>query len=54
MRRLEGLDAAILGRVAHHPRLDRPLRLLDLLVFAADPADHHLARIGEIVRGVNA
>ncbi len=47
--RLEKLDATTLTRVAHHPRLNRPMRLLDLLLFAAEHDEHHLARISEIV-----
>jgi RimJ/RimL family protein N-acetyltransferase/uncharacterized damage-inducible protein DinB len=50
VRRLEGLGEATLTRSAHHPRLNRPMRLLDLLLFAAEHDDHHLARIGEIAR----
>ncbi len=45
-RRLE--DAA---RTAHHPRLDRPMRLVDLCLFAAEHDDHHLALIHELLRG---
>jgi uncharacterized damage-inducible protein DinB len=35
-------DAA---RVARHPRLDRPLRLVDMCFFTAEHDDHHLAAI---------
>jgi RimJ/RimL family protein N-acetyltransferase/uncharacterized damage-inducible protein DinB len=52
--RLEGLDEAMIARTAHHPRLNRPMRLLDLLVFTAEHDDHHLVRIGEIVRAAAA
>jgi uncharacterized damage-inducible protein DinB len=37
------LNAA--ARVARHPRLDRPLRLVDICYFAAEHDDHHLAAI---------
>ena len=37
------LDEA--ARTAHHPRLDRPMRLVDLCFFAAEHDDHHLAAI---------
>ena len=50
VRRLEALDAAVMARTAMHPRLNQPMRLLDMLVFVAEHDDHHLARIGEIVR----
>ncbi len=35
-------DAA---RLAHHPRLERPIRLVDLCCFAAEHDDHYLAVI---------
>lgn len=49
VERLEGLPDEAIGRSAHHPRLDRPLRLLDLMLFAAEHDDHHLAGITEIL-----
>jgi hypothetical protein len=54
VHRLEGLDDAAIARVAHHPRLDQPMRVLDLMVFAAEHDDHHLARISELLRGTGA
>jgi uncharacterized damage-inducible protein DinB len=50
VHRLEGLDDAAIARIAHHPRLDEPMRVLDLMVFAAEHDDHHLARISELLR----
>jgi len=50
VERLEALDEAIMARTAHHPRLNRSIRLLDLLVFTAEHDDHHVARISEILR----
>lgn len=47
---LEQLPDEAIGRAAHHPRLDQPMRILDLMVFAAEHDDHHLARITEILR----
>ena len=47
---LDGLDLQAAARVAHHPRLDRPLRLVDLTFFAAEHDDHHLAAIHELLR----
>ncbi len=41
-----------IGRSAHHPRLNRPMRILDLMVFAAEHDDHHLARISELLRAM--
>jgi uncharacterized damage-inducible protein DinB len=45
VRRLEALDAAGIGRTARHPRLERDVNVLDMMVFAAEHDDHHLARI---------
>jgi len=45
MRRLDALTLDHAARVAHHPRLDRPMRLVDLCFFAAEHDDHHLAVI---------
>jgi len=49
VRRLEGLDAAVIERVATHPRLQRPMRLLDMMIFTVEHDDHHLARISELL-----
>lgn len=40
---LETVTAADLARTAIHPRLRRPIRLIDWLQFVADHDDHHLA-----------
>ena len=47
---LDALDLDVAARTAHHPRLDRPLRLVDLCLFAADHDDHHLAVIRQLLR----
>lgn len=48
--RLDGLAPADFRRVARHPRLEAPMRLVDLMHFAAEHDDHHLARIWEMRR----
>ena len=35
---------------AHHPRLNKPMRVIDLAVFVADHDDYHLAQIDELKR----
>ena len=50
VRLLDDLDLEVAARVAHHPRLDRPLRLVDLAFFAAEHDDHHLAAIHGLLR----
>ncbi len=48
MDKVEALAPADFARVAKHPRLNQPMRLVDLLYFIAEHDDHHLARIWEI------
>jgi uncharacterized damage-inducible protein DinB len=50
VERLEALDDAAIERKALHPRLNQPMRILDMMVFIAEHDDHHLARITELVR----
>jgi uncharacterized damage-inducible protein DinB len=52
--RVEGLDPALFARSAHHPRLNRPMRLVDMLTFQAEHDDYHLARITELIRRFGA
>ena len=48
--RLDALPAETFARVAHHPRLNVPMRLVDMLFFQAEHDDYHLARISELIR----
>jgi hypothetical protein len=48
--RVGGLEAALFAQSLPHPRLRKPIRLVDHLYFAAEHDDHHLARIWELVR----
>ncbi len=52
--RLEGLEAQAFARIARHPRLQCPMRLVDMLFFHAEHDDYHLARITELVRSAGA
>jgi uncharacterized damage-inducible protein DinB len=47
---LDRADATLLERTALHPRLQSPMRLIDLVLFVAEHDDHHLARIGELLK----
>jgi uncharacterized damage-inducible protein DinB len=53
VRRLESLDDEGIARSAYHPRLNQPMRVLDLMAFAAEHDDHHLARIAEMLRNIS-
>jgi uncharacterized damage-inducible protein DinB len=51
LERVGKLDAAAFVRAIVHPRLKKPMRLVDHLYFVAEHDDHHLARIWEMVEG---
>jgi uncharacterized damage-inducible protein DinB len=42
-------DPALFGRSLLHPRLKKPMRLVDHLYFVAEHDDHHLAWIWELI-----
>jgi uncharacterized damage-inducible protein DinB len=48
--RLDNLPSQTFATVAHHPRLNVPMRLVDMLFFQAEHDDYHLARISELIR----
>ncbi|SPF49467.1 DinB family protein [Candidatus Sulfotelmatobacter kueseliae] len=48
--RVEKLDTGRFTRSMLHPRLKKPMRLVDHLYFVAEHDDHHLAHIWELIR----
>ncbi len=52
VERLESFDAEIFERSALHPRLNVPMRLVDMLFFQAEHDDFHLARISELKKNL--
>src|SRR6185503_18085645 len=48
--RLDSLAPEAFATVALHPRLNAPMRLVDMLFFQAEHDDYHLARISELIR----
>jgi hypothetical protein len=50
VQRLDELPSDTFARVAHHPRLNTPMRLVDMLFFQAEHDDYHLARISELIK----
>lgn len=48
--RLEAWEPAARGLTAQHPRLERPMRVVDMVYFVADHDDHHLAWMNELGR----
>jgi len=50
VNRVNEIEPAMFGRTMIHPRLKKPMRLVDHLYFVAEHDDHHLAHILELVR----
>jgi len=48
--RLESSAPELFARAAFHPRLNVPMRLVDMIYFQAEHDDYHLARISELIR----
>jgi uncharacterized damage-inducible protein DinB len=46
----EALHEADWGKSALHPRLQQPMRIVDIAYFTAEHDDYHLARVGELIR----
>ena len=51
VERAAEVDPALYSRVLEHPRLHKPMRLVDHLYFVAEHDDHHLASIWQLIRG---
>ena len=47
--RLDGLQPEDFEKAILHPRLDKPMRLCDMLLFHAQHDQHHLTRITELI-----
>jgi uncharacterized damage-inducible protein DinB len=54
VRRLDGLAPKDFARRARHPRLQREMKLIDLLAFIAEHDDHHLACVAALLRAAPA
>ena len=48
LKNLINLNEQDIYKTALHPRLEQPMRVMDLFLFVAEHDDHHLARITEI------
>ena len=51
VKRLEQFSIEQAGQSAHHPRLDKPMRVIDHAFFAAEHDDHHLAKMSGMIEG---
>jgi hypothetical protein len=48
--RFEGLAESDWSKSALHPRLQQPMRIVDIAYFDTEHDDYHLGRIGELIR----
>ncbi len=48
--RFESLDKSDWAKSARHPRLDQPMRIVDIAYFDSEHDDYHLARLNELIR----
>ncbi|HEX4960934.1 MAG TPA: DinB family protein [Thermoanaerobaculia bacterium] len=46
--RLDAWDPALVSLTGLHPRLQQPMRVIDLAFFTAEHDDHHLTRMSEL------
>jgi hypothetical protein len=53
LKHLELLDETALSQSSIHPRLNQPMRIVDMVFFVAEHDDQHLAAIYEIANGFN-
>jgi uncharacterized damage-inducible protein DinB len=52
--RLDAWDEGLIGLTALHPRLNQPMRVIDMAFFTAEHDDHHLAQMTELIQGATA
>ncbi len=53
VRRAEEADPSLSARAIPHPRLKKPMRLVDHLYFVAEHDDHHLAIIWQLLHAAD-
>jgi uncharacterized damage-inducible protein DinB len=54
VKRLEEWEDDAVTRTAIHPRLQQPMRVIDMACFVAEHDDHHLAVMSELLRRFGA
>ena len=53
VRRFEEMDEAFLSKSALHPRLQQPMRVVDLAFFVAEHDDHHIGRMAALAQTIH-
>jgi uncharacterized damage-inducible protein DinB len=49
IQKVENIDETTATTISLHPRLQKPMRLVDTLFFVAEHDDHHLAKMRELI-----
>ena len=52
LSKVENVDESTASITSIHPRLQKPMRLVDSLFFVAEHDDHHLAKIRELIHSL--
>jgi uncharacterized damage-inducible protein DinB len=52
--RLDAWDPGLVSLTALHPRLNQPMRVIDMAFFTAEHDDHHLARMTGLAKKIGA
>lgn len=52
--RLDAWDSNLISLTALHPRLNQPMRVIDMAFFTAEHDDHHLTKMTELARAPGA
>lgn len=50
VKRMADLDEETIQRAGHHPRLNKPMRIIDIVFFTAEHDDQHMATIRSIIK----
>lgn len=50
VKKLDSLDEETIQRAAHHPRLNQPMRIIDIAFFTAEHDDQHMVTIRRIIK----
>ncbi len=50
VERLETLDDDTVVKYGHHPRLNQPMRIIDIAYFTSEHDDHHITTMREIIK----
>jgi len=53
IKRLEELNDNVLSHISLHPRLNQPMRVIDMACFVAEHDDHHINTMIELIKNLS-